>query len=404
MQILRSLFHPTNFLGAAERPMLRKLIFVYVSVASVYIVARYLREVSRGGQVWTTGDWLISYRAGFIRRGLTGSITYGLTDLTGIDALHVAAATQILVYAALLASVLYMLSRLKMTVPVALLAISPAFLLMAFFFPKLGMSKEMIGFLAVALVGLTAFTRRNGSFFLGIAIFTASGFAHEINAFLAPDLLALLLILAGMKIIPKRQAWLAALIVVLAAGSAILTAMLYSGVGKGAALCQVILSYGGWEEFCGKSGPTVWLDRDMAYGMQFTWDANVQSGIWPWFVVGWVLSMLPFFLFRVTDDPKGQGTRRVLFAACAGILAYAPLFVIASDWGRWIAMHVFCMTILTFVSLRLGLLGERNKDLSPVFLVFALVWAMPDYGQPLTAGFLKKVGTAVTQIESFFRH
>jgi hypothetical protein len=384
-----------------ERSVLRSAVLIYLAVAAVYTVFRYLLEIADGGQVWTTADWLISYRAGFVRRGLTGSITYGLSDLTGIKALYVAAATQILVYAALLAAVLYMLRHLKVTVPVAILAISPVFLLMPFYFLKLAMIKEMIGFLAVALVGLAAFTERRWPFWAGIAVFAASGFAHEINAFMAPDLLALLFVLALAQVITRKQAQLAAAIVVVAAGAAILTAMLYNGAGMGDAVCKVMLSYGGRPEFCGHQGPTVWLDRDMAYGMHFTWVENVLTGVWPWFILGFVLSMAPFVLFRVVGDASGRQTRLALLAALAGILAFLPLFVIASDWGRWIAMHVFCLTILTFVALRLGLLEERVKNLSPVFLAFGLVWAMPDFGEPLTAGVLQKAISLVAHAERF---
>lgn len=99
-----------------------------------------------------------------MRRGLTGSITYGLTDATGIAAFYVAAATQILIYAALTGLVLFILSRIKMTGPMAILAISPVFLPMPFFFSKLGISKDMIGFLAIALVTSPPSRPRNGRF------------------------------------------------------------------------------------------------------------------------------------------------------------------------------------------------------------------------------------------------
>ena len=391
---MRPAIEKITFRAKGEKSILRAVVIAYLVAASLYITLRYLREIAKGGQVWTTGDWLLSYRAGFMRRGLTGSLTYGLTDLTGIDALYIAAAMQILIYAALIGSVLFILSRVKMTVPVAILAMSPVFVLMPFFFLKLGMSKEMIGFLAIALVALSAFTPKKWPLWAGITVFTASGFAHEINAFLAPDLLALLFILTRAGVIARSQALISAAIVLCAAGAAIVSAVLYNGSGMGDAVCQVILSYGGWHEFCGKSGPTVWLDRDMAYGINFTWQANVASGVWPWFVLGFGLSMLPFALFRVVGDTTGRQTRMVLLAAIGGILAFSPLFVIASDWGRWIAMHAFFLTILTCVALHLGLIKERVAQLSPVFLIFSLVWAMPDYGAPLTAGALQKAKTA----------
>ena len=394
-------FDSTHLRAFGASALLRRFVLTYLAAAMVFTVYRYLLQIGNGGHVWTTGDWLLSYRAGFVRRGLTGSITYGLSDMTGVKALYVAAATQIIVFGALAVAVLVMLSRIRLTVPVAILAISPVFLLMPFFILKNAMTKEMIGFLAVALVGVTAFTPRKWPLWIGVLVFAGSGFAHEINAFMAPDMLTLLVVLHLTGAIPRGQAMLAAAIVTFSAGAAILTAMVFSGKGMGGAACKVMLSYGGKAEFCGHHGPTVWLDRDMAYGMQFTWDVNVLSGVWPWFVLGFVLSMAPFLLFRVTRDTTGRWTRMMIFAALAGLLPYAPLFVIASDWGRWIGMHVFCLTILTFVSLRLGLLQERFANISPAFLAFGLVWAMPDYGAPLTSGVLQKAAKVVTDVGQF---
>lgn len=382
--------------------VLQTAVPVFLFLAAIYSTFRYLIEVSHGGQVWTTGDWLISYRAGFVRRGLTGSLTYALTDLTGLNALYIAAAMQITIYAGLIAAVLVMLSKIKITVPVALLALSPVFLLMPFYYLKLAMCKEMIGFLAISLVAMPAFTNHRWLFWAGIAVFSVSGFAHEINAFLAPDLLTLLFILLLTGVSNRTQTIYAAVIVIFSAGTAIILSMLYNGNGMGSAVCQAMLHYGGWVEFCGQSGPTVWLDRNMAYGIHFTWVENVMSGAWPLFILGFVLSIAPFLLFQVLGDTTGRKSSSVFILACAGILAYAPLFIIASDWGRWIAMHIFCLTIFTFVSLRLGLLKERAANINPIFLIYSFVWAMPDYGLEFTAGLLGKIQALISHAIRIF--
>ena len=82
---MRPAIEKITFRANGEKSILRAVVIAYLVAASLYITLRYLREIAKGGQVWTTGDWLLSYRAGFMRRGLTGSLTYGLTDLTGID-------------------------------------------------------------------------------------------------------------------------------------------------------------------------------------------------------------------------------------------------------------------------------------------------------------------------------
>lgn len=42
-----------------------------VSIGLACTVLMYFFEVSHGGNTWKTGDWLINYSSGFIRRGLS---------------------------------------------------------------------------------------------------------------------------------------------------------------------------------------------------------------------------------------------------------------------------------------------------------------------------------------------
>ncbi len=377
--------------GVAEgwRSALPAGVKIWYALTSAYVLMRYLLAVQAGGHVWITGDWLLNWRAGFMRRGLTGSLTYNLADLTGIDPLYIVTAMQVAIFLALAWAVLHMLNRIEITIPVALLVLSPAFL-MPFFIVKQAMSKEMIGFLALAILALRAFGHGRWTLWAAVAIFAFGSLAHEINAFLAPHALALLAVLVLGGRIGRREALATGLAIVAIALGAIVVAMIWNGAGLGAAVCQVMLDYGGRPDFCGTDGPTIWLDRDMAYGMEFTWDVNVVTGVWPWFVLGFLLSMLPFCLFRLTGESRlAQSWLPVLCAGMA-IVVLGPLFVIASDWGRWISMHVTALTFLAFAALRLGQIEPSPRITSPVWLLYGAIWAMPDFGEPLTTGLLQK--------------
>jgi hypothetical protein len=39
------------------------------------LIVQYAAQVSAGGHPWKTGDWLINYSDGLIRRGLSGSLS-----------------------------------------------------------------------------------------------------------------------------------------------------------------------------------------------------------------------------------------------------------------------------------------------------------------------------------------
>ena len=51
-----------------------------VVVISFWIVARQaFGPASQGGDAWQTGDWMINYAGGLVRRGLTGEIAHYLS-------------------------------------------------------------------------------------------------------------------------------------------------------------------------------------------------------------------------------------------------------------------------------------------------------------------------------------
>ena len=370
--------------------VVRSGILIYLAAVTVYVALRYAALYPDGGHVWTTGDWLIHYGAGFVRRGLTGWITFQLSDWTGLNITLVAMITQTIIYVIMMGLVLYLLSRLTMTGPVMMLAVSPVVLLMPFYNLKLAMCKEMIGYLGLALITAMAFTERRWMLWAGIAVLGISGFTQEINAFLAPFALVLVLIYRFTGHIEKRTAILAAVLTVLPAAASVLAAMAFPGFGLSAEVCRQLLARGATDLFCVELAPIWWLDRDIADGMAFAWKVNVATGVWPWFILGFALSMFPFFFFRVVGDRTWRSTALVLAAAVLGLAIFAPLFVVASDWGRWISMHVFALAMLTFVALRFGLIEERTTSVHPAFLLYGVFWSMPDFGEPLDAGLLSK--------------
>src|SRR5690606_21036483 len=130
---------------------------------------------------------------------------------------------------------------------------------------------------------------------------------------------AFVALFAWRGVLTMREAVIAAALVVTSAAATIVLAMVFNGAGLSQAVCDAVLRRGGAEMFCGHQGAFVWLDRDMAYGASFTWQANVASGIWPWFVVGYMLAMLPFGFFRVADDPTGRRTAWALAAVLFGV-------------------------------------------------------------------------------------
>ena len=110
-----------------------------------YFCFRYAIEIANGGNGWKTGDWLINYSAGPVRRGLTGTIFLGISEL-GIPLLWLTYAAQVAIYAVIFALVLKLYKHTERSIFWLLILFSPAFLLFSFYDIQGGFRKEIIVF------------------------------------------------------------------------------------------------------------------------------------------------------------------------------------------------------------------------------------------------------------------
>lgn len=357
----------------------RSIIFLFFALIALAVAARHAMVVLSGRHYWTLGDWLINYDAGFVRRGITGSATFLISDLTGLPLNITAGAMQIALYLSVIALTLYLFSKIRWSGPVLLLLFSPVFLLMPFYYMHMSMSKELIGFLALGLMA-AAVSGRPWLLWAGIALFTVAGLAHEVNAFLAPAALGFPLLFFVKGIFTRRQAVAAAAAILAAAVVPLGLATLFQGQGMSQAICNQIVAHGGSALQCKAGGPIDWLEKDTAFGISVMWKMTIAPGNWKWFILAYLLAMAPFVLFRLKGTANARTGTWLIAALFLGILSMTPLFAVATDWGRWIAMYVFGLTVLTITALRLDLIEERVDALGPLFLFYGFCWSMPEAG------------------------
>ena len=368
-----------DYSSSSTRSYFRLAVFLFFTLVALAVAARHAMVVLSGRHYWTLGDWQINYGAGFVRRGITGSATFLVSDVTGLSLNLAAGAMQILLYFSVAALTLYLFSKVRWSGPVLMLLFSPVFLLMPFYYMHMSMSKELIGFLGLGLMA-SAVSGRNWLLWIGIATFAVAGFAHEVNAFLAPAALGFPLLFLIDGTISRRQALLACAAILAVALAALVSATLFQGQGMSQAICDQIVAHGGSVKQCKAGGPIGWLERDTAFGFAVMWKMTIDPGNWKWFILAYLLAMAPFLLFRLARPYSTRTNLWLLVAVFIGILTMAPLFVVATDWGRWIAMYVFGLTLLTITALRLKLIEERIDSLGPLFLIYGLFWSMPEAG------------------------
>ena len=90
--LLKFLFDKTIVVNKFE-----KIITSIAYLCQFCFISKYAQEIFAGGQSWKTGDWLINYEGGFVRRGLIGQVLYYFSGL-GISLLWLTFTIQVIIY------------------------------------------------------------------------------------------------------------------------------------------------------------------------------------------------------------------------------------------------------------------------------------------------------------------
>ena len=159
----------------------------FMGVTSLYLLSLYFYTMQCDG--WVIGDWLINYEAGFVRRGLSGFLIIGLSDLINLKPNITVGLIQTVLYVAYMSIFYFLSSRKKMTVWFCILLLSPVTLL----FPILNMPatgrKEIILYflflLYVLLLEKKMMKSRLAILFFSAALLVATLF-HELIFFYTP--------------------------------------------------------------------------------------------------------------------------------------------------------------------------------------------------------------------------
>lgn len=322
------------------------------------------------GWSWTTGDWLISFAGGVVRRGLSGEIILRFTP-GGLSPSWTVFAIQVLVLATTFASAAFIFMRSSQSWVWFMLTMSPAFLLFFLLSPEGSLRKES---LAVAIVGLMACLMLHGShprlLWIPIICFSIGSFLHEAIALASPALLILVLIAYKRRIVSRATCVAQFSLVSVAGASSLLFALIVPGdKAQVAVICERARLATGNLEICDGAVSAI--------GTGLRESLGVVSGLLAWntgYLSLAVLSLVPMALVRIP---------RVFWLYAAVVyLALSPLFVLAWDYGRWIFLATSLLTFLAAVLERQGL--PEIKVPGVLAVAFVTLWCLPtlSLGQP----------------------
>ena len=331
-----------------------------------YLEIHYAGELQGVVDGWKTGDWLINYQGGLVRRGLVGQLLFWLSS-TGMNLRWLTFGLQSLVMFGVYLLAIYIFSLGPRHRVLFCMLLSPAFLLFPFFDLQGGFRKELLVLLSFGVLTVSYARKSMGVFGLAGAwiIYLLAVLSHELCALVLPFYWYLFYQAACVGVMRARSAVLAALLFSLTALFAIGFAFIFSGDDSAfQGICQSIQQRGFSASVC--IGAIEWLKFDAMHGRQTVLNS---LRFYYYYSILLALAILPVFL---SDWPRGAAVLLMLASA----LAMLPLFTVAIDWGRWIYVYA---SMLFFLVLAEACVRRINFRAVPgwLLLLYLSIWSMP---------------------------
>jgi hypothetical protein len=362
------------FLGQKISDPLRLASLAFILLCGAFLLLRLYLEWLAGGSGWQQGDWLINMNNTPIRRGAFGSALIFLSDVVGVSPLDMVFLTQAALLLILLASLMFVFSRILENPAYSIIIFSPGFFLNFWVAdPPGALRKELIAFAAMALLLVVPLLEKRRTALAGIsvALFLVACIGHEANVLLTPAYAAIFLVAVSpdVRSLSFRLMSVAFLLVV---GSSLLWASLHPGVADFQAICEPLSIRGVDSSIC--EGAISWLERDTSFGFSRVAEVMLESGRIYFFLIAYAAAVGPFLYLNAL-----HGNARFLnVALLLSILPVLPLYPIAQDWGRWMDFHIVSYSfflVALVVSGRVSIRRSPNMFVLLGLIAATLLWA-----------------------------
>lgn len=346
-----------------------KISYGFLILLMSLLLVQYAAQIFAGGHSWKTGDWLINYSDGFIRRGLSGSISMAFAHILSVNVKWVTFSIQATIFIAFVILTLQEFYQFKGSPRSVFLLLSPAF---AFMFwvndPAVSFRKEISIYLALVFI-LKAFQKneiKSAWYWASLATFIFSGLSHEITVFFLPFFIFPIFNhfvqkdLNSMSVIKYSVPYVFLSVIIL------LISYAYKGSQQSMdVICASLAPYDLKNDIC--DGAISWLKYDAKFGFESV--TKLGSDVWVNYLFLAVLSMLPILLHRSDNFFRGM--------TVAGSLSMLPLFVVAVDYGRFISM-IYTSTVLIAIWTRPHSIPRIWSVSWLVGCAYCFFWALPN--------------------------
>lgn len=357
--------------------LVRIFVFSLITIAVFRVLYVCLQIIKGDIYPYAITEWLINYSNGFIRRGLVGSIhlqifPYGTASL----AILLIVGVILFIIPALYA--LVWLHKSGYSWLSVVIVCNPAAFLFAAWDTGGLLRKEALGlaaltFLAIAYVNWKVGAIRSVLIFVSAIIYIIAAFSSEINSFLLPCFIYLISGL-GVKGISHfwRKVTLGFFTLIGAAGLLVGTFFRGNSTYR-SSVCDSIITKGFSESYCG--GAINLIGFQVSEYFDLVVEHFPMNSIY--FFIFLPLALAPIFS---TSWVKENRIFLLFF-----VVIVAPLFIVAVDYGRTIAMFTTGLSLCVMANTN-AIKSNINWTATKV-IPFVTLWGLPGYIGPQIQSF-----------------
>lgn len=311
---------------------------------------------------WGYYDWLINYDAGFVRRGLQGEIFQNISAVIGIRPEFLVMAVLIAGYAITLGIAALLIAQIEDPSTLLALAFAPFFFMFGLLEPQGEQSKEILLMLIVAVLALRH-VRGEGRADIGpeicLALLPALVLMHELFFFYSPYIL----IFAALQPVTRGRAIRIGLLWSLSIAAIAAAVVFHGRVEDVGPICASIAretGVAGLALTCRNDGAVMALGASASdYWTALRTDfGRLMFDSLPIVTILIALAFAPLLpLIRRAWHARRRTFWVVIGGIVIALVASAPVFILAIDWGRFLRIHAVCIGLLM-----IALQGRAEKE------------------------------------------
>ena len=374
-----------NKLDLFNRYLLIKIFFSLIFLNYFYFSSRItLRE-----NAWITGDWLINYDGGLLRRGLSGEIILLLSNLKFINIYYLIIFIQSSLFFIFLFFLWKLISKKEVSLIFLFLIFSPVTIAFSFYDPLVVGRKEVIFLASYTLYILYFLNNTNHSIYKNLG-FLLTGvifvLIHEIFLFFSSFYLFAKFYFLKNNNQPlnfKNLSYECNLIIGSLISFIILVYFSSNNPDLKTLVCNELLEQGFSKEICLGAIQEIVFSKYINYYKSFELLSYIKNyNYLNVYILSILLFFTPYAIFLYKQRNKKKDIKILLLFLIFQLLFLGTIFFVVNDWGRY--LNIYFIHILIFSS-HFFLKSKSNENSTNfysiitylILAIYSLGWHMP---------------------------